>query len=100
MKKLFVGLASVTLAVSAWGQSRVIADSLMETPIQNCLSAFEHREAVLIYEGNRSVNSGVEVNKVVVLLERQGRLQSGYYHLIHRMTVNEFSTVCELRPLY
>ena len=101
MKKLLVGLASVTLAVSAWGQSRVSAhvDSTRDMPIQNCLSAFEHREATLVYEANNSRNGVTRVTKIVLLLERQGRLDSGYYQLTHELYSSEFVTVCQFRPL-
>ena len=96
MKKLFVGLASLTLAVSAWGQSRVVADSRREMPIQTCLSAFEHRKAILVYE-NTSIDNGG--GKIVLLLERQGRLDAGYYMLVHSLFASEFTTRCQFRPL-
>ena len=70
-----------------------------EVPIQTCLSAFEHREAIFVYDATKTISGGSGSTKIVLLLERQGRLDAGYYWLVNQFYADKFITFCRLRPL-
>ena len=57
MKKILVGLASLTLAVSAWGQSSLVADYGRPAPIEDCISAMKHRDAIKVRDAGWDYSS-------------------------------------------
>ena len=97
MKKLFVGLASVTLAVSAWGRNGVVADDSRGIPIDDCILAMKHRDAFMV----RDVvweDTFLQRNfalKTVLLLRPTNGLDAGYYSLIHEhLEIRPLKTYC------
>ena len=100
MQKILVVLASLTLAVSAWGQlskSIILTNRWVEVPIQNCFGAIEHRSAILIWDSSDhypEVGQGFIVRKVVLLSEPQNRLDAGYYELFHSLYSDILLTRC------
>lgn len=96
MKKILVVLASLTLAVSAWGQSRVeaVGSERERADISDCAAAIAHRDAIKVLEANREPDTtyGEKVWSLTVLLLRdRGALRRGYYTL---------GTVHEIFPIY
>lgn len=101
MKKLLVGLASVTLAFSAWGQVRVNAGDGGGVPIENCHLAMQHRDAIKVHEGvvHENVYETSSITRyfiqTVLMLRSTNRLDAGYYSLQHKYWgVYPEATVC------
>ena len=87
MKKLFVVLASVTLAVSAWGQSMVEANigHSEAVDISECAAAIAHQDAIKVLERNYDPDTLAIIQRwslSVLLLRDRGNLRRGYYNLI------------------
>ena len=91
MKKLFVGLASVTLAVSAWGQSRAVAnkDSRVQMPLAECGEAISHPDSILVQQGvpqhglNYEEYPISQITTTVLVLRSTAGIRQGYYFLYH-----------------
>ena len=99
MKQVLVGLASLTLAVGAWGQWSVMGQQAREEPIPNCIAAMGHRNAILVHETHKPTSRGFKVNTFVFLHEAQNHLGAGYYQLQHTYWDETLRTQCTFRPL-
>ena len=105
MKKLFAGLASVTFAMSAWGQSHVRAyeNSLIHMPLAECGEAISHPDSILVQQGlSQHGFSYAELpnsifGTTVLVLRSTGGIHQGYYYLAHEVdtaTMFPIRTIC------
>ena len=85
MKKLFVAASLFLMSVSAWGQSSLVADYGRPAPIEDCISAMKHRDAIKVRDAGWDYSSMQRYFYVVttLLLRPTNGLDAGYYNLIH-----------------
>ena len=84
MQKPLVVLASLTLAVSAWGQVIVNAGRSVPVPIEDCHSAMQHRDAIKVHEEVYESSYTQYFVQTVLMLRSTNRLDAGYYSLEHQ----------------